>query len=93
MKRITLLLTTGLLAISAAQAVPDQRPDMSQLCQGKGLNTKMSAKMGDRTMQGTCQIGFKAKHPNALEHGAMRDPDVQNVCKGKAKGTSVVAKV
>lgn len=66
---------------------------MKKLCQGKAVNTKISQKMGDRSIKGTCQIGFKANNPNTLEHGAMRDPAVQNACKGKGKGSAVIAKV
>lgn len=95
MKKMALLLTSALLAISAAHAAPEggKRPDFGNLCQGKALNTKVNAKHDDRTIEGTCQMGFKANNPSALERGAMRDPAVQNACKGKAKGAVVNAKV
>ena len=95
MKKIMLLLTLGLMGMSAVQAAPQNsaRPDMSKLCQGKAINSKIKTTMGDRQIEGTCQIGFKANHPDALERGAMREPTIQNACKGKAKGQAVTAKM
>lgn len=94
MKKIALCIATAFIAISAAHAEPEhKRPDISKLCQGKALNSKVVSKNGDRSIEGTCQIGFKANNPQALERGAMRDPAIQNACKGKAKGTAAIAKV
>ncbi|MQW92539.1 hypothetical protein GFH30_06820 [Acinetobacter wanghuae] len=94
MKKIALAIATLLTAITVVHAAPDaKRPDMSKLCQGKALNSKVVSKHGDRTIEGSCQIGFKANNPQALERGAMRNPAVQNTCKGKAKGTAAVVKV
>ena len=93
-KSIFLLIGT-LFALNVAHAAPDagKRPDFSQQCAGKAVNTKISVKAGDRTMQGTCQLGFKPNTPNGLERGAMRDPVVQNACKGKTKGTATTIKL
>ena len=93
MKKTVFIALMATLAFTQANAAQEKRPDPAQLCQGKAVNAKVSTKMGDRQMEGTCQIGFKATNPNTLERGAMRDPAVQNACKGKAKGTAVVAKV
>ena len=93
MKKTIFIAFMTTLAFAQSHAAQEKRPDPTQFCQGKAVNAKVVSKMGDRQMEGTCQIGFKASSPNALERGAMRDPAVQNACKGKAKGTSVVAKV
>lgn len=95
MKKMIFLITVGLLVTTAHAEQNDRgnRPDFSKLCQGKALNSKLTIKHGDRTMTGTCQMGFKSTNPNALERGAQRDPAIQNACKGKAKGTAVTAKI
>lgn len=96
MKRAIFVITTALLMMTTANAAPDsqgKRPDFGNLCQGKAVNSKVTAKHGDRTIEGTCQIGFKATNPNALDRGASRDPAIQNACKAKAKGSAVVAKL
>lgn len=96
MKKIVLSFVSAMVIFSAlgVQAYDDvKRPDTSKLCQGKALNTKVSQKIGDRTMAGSCQIGFKANNADALDRGAMRDPAIQNICKGKTKGAAVIAKV
>lgn len=94
MKKMLLVLSATLMTITTVHAAPDgKRPDFSALCQGKALNTKVIAQHGDRKIEGTCQIAFKATNPNALERGAMRDPAVQKACQAKAKGTAVTVKV
>lgn len=94
MKKTLLCFAAILFSMSTVQAAPDtKRPDLSKLCQGKAINSKVNTKQGDRTFEGTCQIGFKANNPQALERGAMRDPAIQNACKGKTKGAATVAKV
>ena len=95
MKHLSWLLLGSILAFNSAQAAPDagKRPDFSSMCAGKALNSKISVKHDDRTMQGTCQLGFKPNNPASLERGAMRDPALRNACNGKAKGAAVTAKV
>ncbi len=84
-----LLLGAG-FTVHAADA---KRPDFSQLCQGKALNSKVKTQFDGRSIEGTCQLGFKANQANALERGQMREAAVQNACVGKAKGTAVNVKV
>lgn len=94
MKKTLLCFTAILFSMSTVQAAPDtKRPDLSKLCQGKAINSKVSSKQGDRIFEGTCQIGFKANNSQTLERGTMRDTTIQNVCKGKTKGAATVAKV
>ena len=89
-----LLVLGGAMTTVQANAQPQgARPDFSKLCAGKALNSKVTAKMGDRTMQGTCQMGFKATKMDELPRGSQREPAVQNACKGKAKGQAVQVKV
>ena len=94
-KMMALLLVLGgaMTAVNAHAQPQGARPDFSKLCAGKALNAKVSTKMGDRTLQGTCQIGFKATKMEDLPRGAQRDPAVQNACKGKNKGQAVQVKV
>ncbi|MBU3845665.1 MAG: hypothetical protein H9855_01560 [Candidatus Acinetobacter avistercoris] len=96
MKNINIVLITLLMTFTAFNASAHdntKRPDTTKLCQGKAINTRVSQKIGDRTLEGTCQIGFKANQSNGLDRGLMRDPAIQNACKGKVKNTAVVAKV
>lgn len=94
MKKMLLVLSATLVTITTAHAAPEgKRPDFSALCQAKALNAKVIAQHGDRKMEGTCQMAFKASNPNALERGAMRDPALQKACQSKAKGTAVTVKV
>ena len=91
MKKIILLLASSVLTVTATYAAPNDkgsRPDFSQLCKGKAINTKVSTKHDGRTMNGTCQLRFVANNPASLERGAQRDSTIQNACKGKTKGTT-----
>lgn len=94
MKKIVLI-ATSLIAVSMnIQAHPEgSRPDLSKLCVGKAVNTKINTKSNGHDIQGACQLGFKANNPDSLERGAMRDPVIQKSCVGKAKGAVVTAKV
>ena len=94
MKKWALVFTSVLFGFTTAHAAEDtKRPDFSQLCNGKAVNTKLTAKHDGRSIEGTCQIGFKANDKNALQRGAMRDPAVKDACKGKAKGTAINVKI
>lgn len=96
MKKIIFSIFTALFMLSTANAAPDtqgKRPDFNNLCHGKAVNTKVKTQHGDRKIEGSCQIGFKATNPNALERGDNRLPAVQNACKNKAKGSAITVKV
>jgi len=95
MEKIASLLFAGLFATTAVYAAPESkgnRPDFSKLCQGKAVNTKITATHDGRSINGTCQLGFKANNPNSLERGAHRDSNIQNACHAKAKGAAVTVK-
>lgn len=94
MKKIVLFAATLIAVSMNIQAHPEgSRPDHSKLCNGKAINTKVNVKADGHDIQGTCQLGFKANNPDALERGAMRDLAIQKACVGKAKGTAVTVKV
>lgn len=96
MKKFVLGIVTSLFMLTTVNAAPDtqgKRPDFNNLCHGKAVNTKVKTKLGDRTVEGSCQIGFKATNANALERGDNRLPAVQNACRNKAKGSAVTVKV
>lgn len=106
MKKTTLVLMS-LLALTTANTYAgskaqggEKRPDFNQLCLNKAVNTKVNAKHGDRTIAGTCQLGFKANNAQDLRGGQrpaagqQRPSDVTaNACKGKPKGTAVTVKI
>lgn len=94
MKKIVLIATTLIAFSMNIQAHSDgSRPDMSKLCNGKAINTRINTKANGHDIQGACQLGFKANNPGLLERGAMRDPAIQKSCVGKAKGTVINVKV
>ena len=95
MKQFGWIILGSILSITTVNAAPEngKRPDFSNVCIGKTLNTKMSIKHDGRNIPGICQLGFKPNYPASLERGAMRDPALRNICNGKTKGTTVIAKV
>lgn len=93
MKKISFAaMTLVLCSMNIHAANETKRPDMSQLCKGKAVNSKASVKMGDNVRQGTCQLGFKPNQQQALGREAMRDAAIQKACVGKAKGAAVSVK-
>ncbi|MFV5490796.1 hypothetical protein [Acinetobacter sp. ASP199] len=83
------------MVIPITQAASDEEnsPDPTRLCEGKGPHVKLTTKIDDRIVQGSCQVGFKPAQAYALDYTAMRDPAVRNACKGKARGTAVVVNI
>lgn len=74
------------------------RPPMDDLCKGKAPNSKVTVTHGDRTMQGVCQIGFKAANPQDLGRGGDHrghGPNPQNnqICQGKKIGQPITATI
>jgi len=95
MKKLSLLLLSiiiGMATIQLTNAHPN-REVFNTACLNKALNSKVSIKYDDQTINGTCQLGFKAKYPNELERGSNRNSAIQNACKGKIKGQQVVAQL
>ena len=95
MKKLAFIIVLVLTVMPNAQAASDEEksPDTTRLCEGKGPYVKLTTKIDDRIIQGSCQVGFKPVQANALDYEAMRDPAVQNVCKGKARGSVVVVSI
>lgn len=95
MKKLAFSIALVLMAMPNAQAASDERKslDTTRLCEGKGPHVKLTIKIEDRAIKGSCQIGFKPAEANALDYEAMRTSALQNACKGKARGTALVLNV
>ena len=103
MKHKLLLISAFISAMSfvnlaQAQTEPQRggfdRNATAKLCTGKKIGQTINTKIGDRTVKGTCEIGFSATNPDTLPRGerGQNNPTAQ-VCNGKKQGQAVSVKV
>jgi len=92
MKKIAVIITGMCFVMSAVHATAEdiQYTDILPLCEGKAPHVKVSTQLNGRTLQGSCQIGFKPHDPQNLKGYMMHEPALQNACKGKARTSTVV---
>ncbi|MCH4246350.1 hypothetical protein [Acinetobacter populi] len=70
------------------------RSAMNKLCNGKKIGDSISTKMGDRTVKGTCQLGFAATGNAQLPRGERgQNSPLEQACKGKKLNQATSVKV
>ncbi len=92
MKKIAVIIAAMYFAMPVVHAAAESIPysEILPLCEGKGPHVKVSTQIDGRTLEGSCQIGFKPHDPRTLEGYTIQEPTIQNACKGQARASTVV---